>query len=92
MSHDRVVYWSDEDNCYIGLCPSLFYGGTHGMNEKRVRADLDKIIREWEAYEQRKASGRKRTKPASRSRTATRTRSQVRTAALMRRHRRARSR
>jgi hypothetical protein len=48
MSHAPVVYWSDEDNCYIGLCPSLFYGGVHGSNEKRVRAHLDRVIRDWE--------------------------------------------
>jgi hypothetical protein len=52
MRHAPVVYWSDEDNCYIGMCPSLFYGGVHGANEKRVRAHLVRVIRECERMDQ----------------------------------------
>lgn len=26
----RIVEWSDEDECFIGSCPELFYGGCHG--------------------------------------------------------------
>jgi hypothetical protein len=28
--YEKIVYWSDEDQCYIGMCPELFYGGVHG--------------------------------------------------------------
>ena len=31
-----LVYWSDEDNCYVGRCPGLFYGGTHGDDPEEV--------------------------------------------------------
>ena len=35
-----VVYRSDEDQCYVGLCPDLFYGGTHGDDPEQVFKDL----------------------------------------------------
>lgn len=44
----KFVQWSDEDQCYVGLCPELFYGGVHGDDEAKVYADLcnrvDEII------------------------------------------------
>jgi len=36
----KIVEWSEEDQCYVGSCPSLFYGGCHGGDEKQVFADL----------------------------------------------------
>lgn len=36
----KIVEWSDEDNCFVGSCPGLLYGGCHGDNEKEVFADL----------------------------------------------------
>ena len=36
----KIVEWSDEDKCFIGTCPGLFFGGVHGNNEKKVYADL----------------------------------------------------
>lgn len=42
----KIVEWSDEDNCFIGTCPELFYGGCHGDNPKAVFADLCEIIEE----------------------------------------------
>jgi predicted RNase H-like HicB family nuclease len=39
-----VVYWSDEDHCYVGLCPDLFYGGTHGDDPEQVFKDLRAIV------------------------------------------------
>src|SRR4051794_40174383 len=39
-----VVYWSDEDQCHVGLCPDLFYGGTHGDNPEQVFKDLRAIV------------------------------------------------
>ncbi len=34
--YTKIVEWSDEDNCFIGSCPGLFYGGCHGDNEQKV--------------------------------------------------------
>jgi predicted RNase H-like HicB family nuclease len=42
----KVVEWSDEDGCFIGSCPELFYGGCHGANAKRVFAELCAIVEE----------------------------------------------
>ena len=39
-----VVYWSDEDQCYVGLCPDLFYGGTHGDDPEQVFKDIRAIV------------------------------------------------
>ena len=36
----KLVEWSDEDNCYIGRCPELFFGGVHGPDEKKVYGEL----------------------------------------------------
>jgi predicted RNase H-like HicB family nuclease len=49
----KIVEWSDEDNCFIGTCPELFYGGCHGDDPKAVFAELCDIIEEMvEIYEQ----------------------------------------
>lgn len=42
----KIVEWSDEDSCFVGSCPGLFYGGCHGSNEKQVFAELCKIVDE----------------------------------------------
>ena len=42
----KIVEWSDEDQCYIGSCPALFYGGCHGDDEKQVFAELCDIVDE----------------------------------------------
>jgi len=42
----KLVEWSEEDSCYIGSCPELFYGGCHGNDPKNVFADLCQIIEE----------------------------------------------
>ena len=26
----KLVAWSEEDQCYIGRCPGLMFGGVHG--------------------------------------------------------------
>jgi len=31
----KVVEWSEEDNCYVGSCPGLIYGGCYGDDEKK---------------------------------------------------------
>jgi predicted RNase H-like HicB family nuclease len=40
------VEWSDEDQCFVGSCPGLFYGGCHGDNEQAVFAELCQIVEE----------------------------------------------
>ncbi len=44
MHYVKIVEWSDEDKCYAGSCPGLFYGGCHGNNEKEVFAELCEIM------------------------------------------------
>ena len=47
----KIVEWSEEDRCYVGSCPSLFYGGCHGDDEKQVFADLcDRVAEIIELY------------------------------------------
>lgn len=49
----KFVEWSDEDQCFIGSCPGLFYGGCHGADEKQVFAGLCEIVEETiELYKQ----------------------------------------
>jgi hypothetical protein len=41
----RYVRWSDEDQCYIGYCPHIYYGGCcHGDQEEQAYADLCTIV------------------------------------------------
>lgn len=40
----RLVEWSDEDGCFIGSCPELFYGGCHGPNPRVVFSELCDLI------------------------------------------------
>lgn len=42
----KIVEWSDEDQCYVGSCPGLFYGGCHGDNEQQVFADTCRLAEE----------------------------------------------
>jgi predicted RNase H-like HicB family nuclease len=48
----KIVEWSDEDNCYVGSCPGLFYGGCHGDDERLVFSELVELVEELiEVYE-----------------------------------------
>ena len=48
----KLVEWSDEDGCFIGSCPELFYGGCHGSDAKAVFSELCVIIEDTiELYE-----------------------------------------
>ena len=40
----KIVEWSDEDQCYVGSCPGLFYGGCHGDNEQEAFSELCRIV------------------------------------------------
>jgi predicted RNase H-like HicB family nuclease len=42
----KLVEWSDQDACFIGSCPELFYGGCHGPDPKNVFAELCDIVDE----------------------------------------------
>ena len=42
----KIVEWSDEDQCYIGSCPGLIYGGCHGNDEQLVFAELCDVVDE----------------------------------------------
>jgi len=42
----KIVEWSEEDQCFVGSCPGLFYGGCHGDDEKVVFAELCEIVEE----------------------------------------------
>lgn len=41
-----LVYWSEEDGCFVGRCPGLFYGGTHGDDPETVFRELRQIAQE----------------------------------------------
>ncbi len=42
----KIVEWSNEDQCYVGSCPGLLYGGCHGSDEQAVFAELLEIVEE----------------------------------------------
>jgi len=42
----KIVEWSDQDSCFIGSCPELFYGGCHGDDAKHVFAELCELVEE----------------------------------------------
>lgn len=44
--YSKLVEWSEEDQCYIGSCPELFYGGCHGDDPKAVFNELCQIVKE----------------------------------------------
>ncbi len=43
-SYSKIVEWSEEDQCYVGSCPGLFYGGCHGDDEEKVFIELCRIV------------------------------------------------
>ena len=45
--YEKIVYWSDEDQIFIGLCPELFYGGVHGDDPNAVFEELLTVVDEW---------------------------------------------
>lgn len=46
MHYVKIVEWSEKDQCYVGSCPGLLYGGCHGDDEKEVFAELCEIVEE----------------------------------------------
>ena len=49
----KIVEWSKEDQCYVGRCPELMFGGVHGKNEQKVFAELCEVIDEWAALSEK---------------------------------------
>jgi predicted RNase H-like HicB family nuclease len=49
----KLVEWSDEDQCFIGSCPELFYGGCHGPDARKVFSELCDIVEETVAIYER---------------------------------------
>ena len=43
----KVVAWDEEDQCYIGRCPGLMFGGVHGDDETAVYKELCQAVDEW---------------------------------------------
>ncbi|KAB2930537.1 MAG: hypothetical protein RKR03_13655 [Candidatus Competibacter sp.] len=48
----KIVEWSEEDQCFVGSCPGLFYGGCHGQDERQVFSELCDIVEEMMALYQ----------------------------------------
>lgn len=36
----KIVEWSQEDGCFVGSAPGLFFGGCHGREEEVVFHEL----------------------------------------------------
>ena len=49
----KIVEWSEEDQCYVGSCPGLMFGGVHGDDEAKVYRELCQAVEEWVAVYQR---------------------------------------
>ena len=43
----KIVEWSEEDQCYVGTCPGLMFGGIHGDREAEVFKGLCLAVEEW---------------------------------------------
>ncbi len=46
LNYIKIVEWSEKDQCFIGSCPGLFYGGCHGTDEYQVFAELCQMVEE----------------------------------------------
>ncbi len=44
--YKKVVYWSEEDRCFIGMCPELMFGGIHGDDALEVFIELNQAVDE----------------------------------------------
>ena len=42
----KIVQWSEEDGCFVGMIPDLSYGGCHGSDPKAVFDELCQIAEE----------------------------------------------
>jgi predicted RNase H-like HicB family nuclease len=44
--YEMVVEWSEEDQCFVGRCPELMFGGVHGSDKGKVYAELCVVVEE----------------------------------------------
>ncbi|MBU0478791.1 toxin-antitoxin system HicB family antitoxin [bacterium] len=42
----KIVEWSEEDQCYVGMAPGLIIGGVHGESQKKVFYELCEAVEE----------------------------------------------
>ena len=42
----KIVEWSEEDQCYVGVAPGLIIGGVHGKSQKKVFDELCEAVEE----------------------------------------------
>jgi predicted RNase H-like HicB family nuclease len=42
----KIVEWSSVDDCFVGSCPGLLYGGCHGQDEVAVFEQLCAAVEE----------------------------------------------
>lgn len=61
FKYEIVIYWSEEDNCYIAEVPELPGCAADGKSYKDVLENVEKIIEEW--IETAKSIGREIPKP-----------------------------
>jgi predicted RNase H-like HicB family nuclease len=61
--YTKLVVCSDEDNCFIGTCPELFYGGCDGADATQMFAELCELAEE--AIETLEEVGKPLPKPLS---------------------------
>lgn len=40
----KIVEWSEQDQCFAGSSPGLFYGGCHSANEIAVFEELCQVV------------------------------------------------
>lgn len=59
----KIVEWSDEDQCFVGSCPGLLFGGCHGDHEMKVFEELCLAVEE--AIEIYKRDGKPLPPPTS---------------------------
>ena len=59
----KVVAWDEQDQCYIGRCPGLMFGGVHGDDETVVYQELCQAVDEW--IQLHEAEGRPLPAPTS---------------------------
>lgn len=61
FKYEIIIYWSEEDNCYIAEVPELPGCAADGKSYKDVLENVEKIIEEW--IETAKSIGREIPKP-----------------------------
>ena len=59
----KLVAWDEQDQCYIGRCPGLMFGGVHGDDETAVYRELCQAVDEW--IQLHEADGRPLPAPTS---------------------------